>query len=57
MQHFLSRHALVPAIAVTALAPAIWGTTYLATSELLPPGRPLLAAVVLDPELALMSDC
>jgi probable blue pigment (indigoidine) exporter len=33
-------------VAVTALAPAIWGTTYLATSELLPPGRPLLAAVV-----------
>jgi len=31
---------------VTALAPAIWGTTYLVTSELLPPGRPLLAAVV-----------
>jgi probable blue pigment (indigoidine) exporter len=30
---------------VTALAPAIWGTTYLVTSELLPPGRPLLAAV------------
>jgi probable blue pigment (indigoidine) exporter len=33
-------------VAVTALAPAIWGTTYLVTSELLPPGRPLLAAVV-----------
>jgi probable blue pigment (indigoidine) exporter len=30
---------------VTALAPAIWGTTYLVTSEALPPGRPLLAAV------------
>lgn len=30
----------------TALAPAIWGTTYLVTTELLPPGRPLLAAVV-----------
>jgi hypothetical protein len=33
-------------MAVTALAPAIWGTTYLVTSELLPPDRPLLAAVV-----------
>lgn len=33
-------------VALTALAPAIWGTTYLATTELLPPGRPLLAAVV-----------
>lgn len=33
-------------LAVTALAPAIWGTTYLVTSELLPPDRPLLAAVI-----------
>ncbi|HEX5598732.1 MAG TPA: EamA family transporter [Micromonosporaceae bacterium] len=32
-------------IAATALAPAIWGSTYLVTTELLPPGRPLLAAV------------
>ena len=31
---------------VTALAPAIWGTTYLVTTELLPPDRPLLAAVL-----------
>jgi probable blue pigment (indigoidine) exporter len=31
---------------VTALAPAIWGSTYLVTTELLPPQRPLLAAVV-----------
>ena len=33
-------------VMVTALAPIIWGTTYLITTELLPPGRPLLAAVV-----------
>lgn len=33
-------------IVVTALAPAIWGTTYLVTTELLPADRPLLAAVV-----------
>ncbi|MFG3419206.1 EamA family transporter [Micromonospora sp. NPDC049460] len=33
-------------LGVTALAPAIWGTTYLVTTELLPPQRPLLAAVV-----------
>jgi probable blue pigment (indigoidine) exporter len=33
-------------VLVTALAPTIWGTTYLVTTELLPPGRPLLAAVV-----------
>jgi probable blue pigment (indigoidine) exporter len=32
-------------LAVTGLAPTIWGTTYLVTSEWLPPGRPLLAAV------------
>ncbi|MFI1970622.1 EamA family transporter [Streptomyces cinnamoneus] len=30
----------------TALAPAVWGSTYLVTTELLPPGRPLLAAVI-----------
>lgn len=29
----------------TAVAPSIWGTTYLVTTELLPAGRPLLAAV------------
>ncbi|WP_187414902.1 EamA family transporter [Nonomuraea sp. PA05] len=33
-------------ILLTALTPAIWGTTYLVTTELLPPGRPLLAAVI-----------
>lgn len=32
--------------AVTALAPMIWGSTYLVTTQLLPPDRPLLAAVV-----------
>ncbi|MEV4435595.1 EamA family transporter [Streptomyces sp. NPDC049585] len=31
---------------LTALAPAVWGTTYVVTTEFLPPGRPLLAAVV-----------
>jgi probable blue pigment (indigoidine) exporter len=33
-------------VLVTALAPAVWGSTYLVTTELLPPDRPLLAAVV-----------
>jgi probable blue pigment (indigoidine) exporter len=33
-------------LAATALAPALWGTTYLATTELLPPDRPMLAAVL-----------
>ncbi len=30
----------------TALAPAVWGTTYVVTSELLPPDHPLFAALV-----------
>jgi probable blue pigment (indigoidine) exporter len=30
----------------TAVAPMTWGTTYLVTTELLPPGRPLLAATL-----------
>ncbi|MEV0531668.1 EamA family transporter [Kitasatospora sp. NPDC050463] len=33
-------------VLLTALAPAIWGSTYLVTTELLPPGRPLLAGVI-----------
>lgn len=32
--------------ALTAIAPALWGTTYLVTTELLPPQRPLLAALL-----------
>jgi probable blue pigment (indigoidine) exporter len=31
---------------LTAIAPATWGTTYLVTVDLLPPGRPLLDAAV-----------
>lgn len=31
---------------VTAIAPILWGTTYLVTTELLPPHRPLLAALL-----------
>ncbi|MET4003375.1 putative blue pigment (indigoidine) exporter [Arthrobacter sp. UYCu511] len=33
-------------ILVTAVAPALWGTTYLTTTLFLPEGRPLLAAVL-----------
>ena len=40
-----SKHPLTDS-AVTALAPMIWGSTYLVTTELLPPDRPLLAATV-----------
>lgn len=32
--------------ALTAIAPAVWGTTYLVTTELLPPDHPLFAALV-----------
>ena len=31
---------------LTALAPAVWGSTYLVTTEYLPPDRPLLGALV-----------
>lgn len=31
---------------LTALAPAIWGSTYIVTSELLPPERPFTAALI-----------
>lgn len=33
-------------VLATAIAPALWGTTYAVTAELLPPGRPLLAATL-----------
>ena len=33
-------------VMLTAIAPALWGTTYVVTTELLPPGRPLLAAAL-----------
>jgi probable blue pigment (indigoidine) exporter len=32
--------------ALTALTPAVWGSTYLVTTEFLPPDRPLLASLV-----------
>ncbi len=35
-----------PIVARTALSPIVWGTTYLATTELLPEGRPLFAACI-----------
>ena len=34
------------ALALTAFAPAAWGTTYLVTERLLPPERPLLSATL-----------
>lgn len=32
--------------AITAFAPMVWGTTYVVTTELLPPGHPLFAGLV-----------
>lgn len=32
--------------ALTAIAPVVWGSTYVVTTELLPPGRPLLAGLL-----------
>lgn len=48
MEEILSMNALsdVRTTAVTALVPAVWGTTYVVTTELLPPGRPLLAGTL-----------
>src|SRR5690242_13047405 len=33
-------------VALTALAPASWGTTYAVTTHLLPPGHPLFAGLM-----------
>ncbi|MBF0334491.1 MAG: EamA family transporter, partial [Alphaproteobacteria bacterium] len=33
-------------VLATALAPAIWGSTYIVTTELLPPDRPFTAALL-----------
>ena len=35
-----------PILLVTAITPAVWGTTYAVTTEFLPPGRPLLAGLL-----------
>ena len=42
----MTRITRIRLIAATAVAPLLWGTTYLTTTEMLPPDRPLLAAVV-----------
>ncbi|KGJ15397.1 hypothetical protein IX54_02325 [Paracoccus sanguinis] len=33
-------------ILLTALAPVIWGSTYIVTTQLLPPGYPVTAAAI-----------
>ncbi len=42
----MSRETQVFVSARTALTPAVWGTTYVVTTEFLPEGRPLLAATI-----------
>ena len=41
-----NRSTLVPVIALTALAPISWGTTYAVTTEFLPPDRPLFTGLL-----------
>lgn len=40
----MSAPASISTAALTALTPMVWGTTYIVATELLPDGRPLLAA-------------
>ncbi|WP_022928099.1 EamA family transporter [Patulibacter americanus] len=40
------RDRLPTTLLLTAAAPAVWGTTYVVTTEALPPDRPLLAALL-----------
>ncbi len=42
----VARRSLWLVTALTAVAPVTWGTTYVVTTEWLPPDRPLLAATV-----------
>ena len=42
---FVSRNVIVDLL-LTALAPAIWGSTYIVTSQFLPPERPFIAALL-----------
>ncbi|MBW1597044.1 EamA family transporter [Streptomyces sp. JJ38] len=44
MQTLTTRHGAT--VALTAIAPAAWGTTYAVTTELLPPGHPLFAGLM-----------
>ncbi|WP_282974647.1 EamA family transporter [Saccharopolyspora erythraea] len=39
-------HGDLSRTALTAFAPAVWGTTYVVTTELLPPGHPLFAGLL-----------
>jgi probable blue pigment (indigoidine) exporter len=41
-----TRHVDLPRVALTAFAPAVWGTTYVVTTEFLPAGHPLFAGLL-----------
>ncbi|WP_197319876.1 EamA family transporter [Saccharomonospora sp. NB11] len=41
-----ARPGQVGRLAITAIAPVVWGTTYVVTTELLPPNHPLFASLV-----------
>ena len=40
------RRSSIAWIALTSLAPAVWGTTYIVTTHALPPGHPVFAALM-----------
>ncbi|CDG21395.1 Protein pecM [Xenorhabdus poinarii G6] len=42
----MSEVRIVPNILLTALAPIVWGSTYIITTELLPPNMPLLSSTI-----------
>lgn len=42
----MQKDKLIQLSLLTALAPMIWGSTYIVTTELLPEGRPLIAATI-----------
>ncbi|SEF19957.1 probable blue pigment (indigoidine) exporter [Amycolatopsis pretoriensis] len=46
LQRAEPRRVDLPRIALTAAAPAVWGTTYLVTTEFLPAGHPLFAGLL-----------
>lgn len=46
MQKFSAMSSRFGWTALTALAPAIWGSTYIVTTHLLPPGHPFFAALM-----------
>ncbi|MER8149718.1 EamA family transporter, partial [Acinetobacter baumannii] len=36
----------IKAMLLTAIAPIVWGSTYIVTTEVLPPNSPLMASLV-----------